>query len=68
LLPGAWERWRHKKNDVTFYWGNKKKGIYHIAYRRGVNTLLRVIDAVAAGEILRFVEGNKTIVLEKDGF
>ena len=68
MLPGAWKRWRHKTNDVTFYWGNKKKGIYHIAYRRGVNTLLRVIDAVAYGKILRFVKGNKTVVLEKDGF
>jgi hypothetical protein len=29
---------------------------------------LRVIDAVADGKILRFAEGNKTIVLDKDGF
>ena len=55
-------------NDITFYWGNEKKGIYHIAYRRGVNTLLHVIDAVADGRVLRYVEGNKTVVLEKDGF
>ena len=55
-------------NDVTFYWGNEKKCIYHIAYRRGINTLYHVIDAVADGKILRFVEGNKTVVLEKDGF
>ena len=55
-------------NDITFCWGNKKKGIYHIAYRRGIDTLLQVIDAVAEGKILRFVEGNKTVILEKDGF
>ena len=29
---------------------------------------MRVIDAVADGKILRFVKGNKTVVLEKDGF
>ncbi len=55
-------------NDITFCWGNNKKGIYHIAYRRGIDTLLQVIDAVADGKILRFVEGNKTVILEKDGF
>ena len=55
-------------NDITFYWGNEKKGIYHIAYRRGVDTLLHVIDAVADGDINRFVEGNKTVILEKNGF
>ena len=44
------------------------KGIYHIAYRRGVDTLLHVIDAVADGKIKRFVAGNKTVVIEKDGF
>jgi hypothetical protein len=55
-------------NDITFYWGNEKKGIYHIAYRRGMKTLLHVIDAVADGKIDRFVEGNKTIILEKDGY
>ena len=55
-------------NDITFYWGNEKKGIYHIAYRRGVDTLFHVIDTVADGKINRFVEGNKTVVLEKDGY
>lgn len=55
-------------NDITFYWGNEKKGIYHIAYRRGINTLLHVIDSVADGEIVRYVDGNKTVILEKDGF
>ena len=55
-------------NDITFYWGNEKKGIYHIAYRRGVKTLFHVIDAVADGRILRHVDGNKTVILEKDGF
>ena len=55
-------------NDITFYWGNEKKGIYHIAYRRGIDTLFHVIDTVADGKINRFVEGNKTVILEKDGF
>lgn len=55
-------------DEITFYWGNEKKGIYHIAYRRGVDTLLHVIDAVADGKIKRFVAGNKTVVIEKDGF
>ena len=55
-------------NDISFCWGNEKKGIYHIAYRRGLNTLLHVIDAVADGKVLRYVNGNKTVILEKDDY
>ncbi len=55
-------------NDITFPWGDKKKGIYHIAYRRGLDTLLHVIDAVTDGKITKFVSEKKTIHIEKDGF
>ena len=55
-------------NDITLVWGNEKKGIYHIAYRRGMNTLMHVLDAVADGELTKYVAGNKTVHLVKDGF
>ena len=55
-------------NDITLPWGNLKKGIYHIAYRRGTETLLHVVDALADGKIERYVAGNKTIHLVKDGY
>ncbi len=55
-------------NDITFLWGDDKKGIYHIAYRRGLDTLLHVIDAVSDGEITKFVSEKKTVHIEKDGY
>ena len=30
--------------------------------------MLHVIDAVSDGKVLRYVDGNKTVVLEKDGY
>ena len=55
-------------NDITLPWGNLKKGIYHIAYRRGTETLLHVVDALADGKIERYAAGNKTVHLVKDGY
>lgn len=55
-------------NDITFLWGNLKKGMYHIAYRRGIETLLHVVDALADGKIERYVAGKRTLHLVKDGY
>ena len=55
-------------NNITLIWGNEKKGIFHIGYRRGTDTLLHVIDALANGKIERYVPGNKTVHLVKDGY
>ena len=55
-------------NNITLIWGNEKKGIFHIGYRRGTDTLLHVIDALANGKIERYVAGNKTVHLVKDGY
>ncbi|MDR0645816.1 MAG: hypothetical protein LBG46_02215 [Elusimicrobiota bacterium] len=55
-------------NDIAFIYGDEKKGLYHIAQRHGLDTLSKVIDAVINGEIDRFVEGNKTLHIVKDGY
>ena len=52
-------------NDVTFVFGDEKKGIKHIAERHGTKTLLAVFDAVVDGDISKFVKGKKTIHLSK---
>ncbi|MBR5599417.1 MAG: hypothetical protein IKW39_05185, partial [Alphaproteobacteria bacterium] len=54
-------------NDVTFIYGNDKKGIYHIAEVHGIKTLLRVFDTVIDGSVARFVKNKKTVILEKNG-
>ncbi len=56
-------------NDVTFVFGDEKKGIVHIANKHGgIKTLLNVFDTVIDGQIIRYVEKNKTVVLEKNGY
>jgi len=52
-------------NDIKLIWGDKKKGLYHIGYRRGVNTVLNVIDAAFSGNITKYVDGNKTLHIRK---
>ncbi len=54
-------------NDVTFVFGDEKKGIRHIAEKHGVKTLLKVFDAVVDGDVSKFVKGKKTVHLSKDG-
>ena len=54
-------------NDVTFIFGDNKKGIQHIAQKHGIKTLLGVFDAVIDGNISKFVKGNKTVHIEKNG-
>ena len=55
-------------NDITLIYGNEKKGLYHIAYRRGINVLFHVLDAMASGQVTKHVAGNQTLHIEKDGF
>lgn len=55
-------------NDVTFIFGNDKKGIQHIAQKHGAKTLLNVFDTVVDGKIVRYVKGNKTVVIGKGNY
>ncbi len=55
-------------NDVTIIRGNEKKGLIHIEQRHGSACIAPVLEAVANGKITRFVEGNKTVHLDKDGY
>lgn len=43
-------------------------GLSHIGAKHGADTILKVLDAIASGKISRYVEGNKTVVIEKDGY
>jgi hypothetical protein len=49
--------------DVTFIWGDEKKGLYHIGHRRGPEIVAGVIKAVLMGDVSRFVESAKTVTL-----
>ena len=51
--------------DVTFIWGNEKKGLQHIALEHGPEILPQVIDTVVSGEIVRFTAAKKTLTLRK---
>lgn len=55
-------------NDITFVFGNDKKGIKHIAQKHGVKTLLKVFDTVVDGDVLRYVPNKKTVVLSKGDY
>lgn len=56
-------------NDVTFVYGDAKKGLFHIADKHGgMKTLLKVLDAVVDGNVARYSNTKKTVVVEKDGY
>ncbi len=56
-------------NDVTFIYGDEKKGLFHIADKHGgVKTLLKVLDTVVDGKITEFTDKNKTVHLMKNGY
>ncbi len=55
-------------NDVTIIKGDNKKGLIHIEARHGRACIAPVLEAVANGEITRFVNGNKTVHIDKDGY
>ncbi len=57
---------------ISFYWGvagSKDKdykggyGLQHISAKHGTETLLNIIDVIDNGDIVRYVEGNKTVIL-----
>jgi len=43
-------------------------GISHIAAKHGTETLFKLLDVIANGDVVRHVEGNKTVVIGKDGY
>lgn len=53
-------------NDVTLIRGNKKEGILHIIENGREHYLGDILDTVVEGKIIRRVEGNNSIVLQKD--
>lgn len=55
-------------NDITFIFGDDKKGIKHIAQKHGKKTLLKVFDTVVDGKVLRFVPNKKTVILSKGNY
>lgn len=55
-------------NDVTIVRGDKKKGLEHIAERRGADVISEVLEAVIDGKIDRFVPTKKTVHVQKDGY
>ena len=55
-------------NDVTIVKGDARKGLVHIADRHGHAAVAHVLEAVANGEIDRFVPGKQTVHIRKDGY
>ncbi len=55
-------------NDVTIIRGDSKRGLIHIRERHGMASIAPVLEAVANGKITRFVDGNKTVHIDKDGY
>ncbi len=55
-------------NDVTFIFGNNKKGIQHIAQKHGAKTLLKVFDTVIDGNVIRYSDKKKTVIIGKDNY
>ena len=54
--------------DVHFIWGNRKKGLQHFGLKRGTEVMARVIETVATGTDVKYIAGNKTARISKDGF
>ncbi|MDO4184624.1 MAG: hypothetical protein Q4D11_05250 [Rhodospirillales bacterium] len=55
-------------NDVTFIYGDEKKGLFHIADKHGgIKTLLKVLDTVVDGNITNYTAKNKTVHIMKNG-
>jgi hypothetical protein len=54
--------------DVTFIYGDKKKGLYHIGNKRGAGIVHEVIATVINGKISRYTPRNKTVVLSKGNY
>ena len=48
-------------SDVTFLWGDEKKGIQHIGEKRGAEVVWEVIRTVSEGKISKYVKSKKTV-------
>jgi len=64
-------------NDITFDYGQPGDatkdykggyGISHIAAKHGTDTLFKLLDVIESGDVVRYVDGNKTVVIGKDGY
>ncbi|MFZ9958971.1 MAG: hypothetical protein ACO3GP_01165 [Candidatus Limnocylindrus sp.] len=53
-------------SSINLKWGNSKYGLQHIGEKRGVDVVLKVLQAVAEGEVSKFVPSKKTLHLNKD--
>lgn len=71
-VSGAIHRPELKQYDgetgITLRWGDTKGGILHIGLKRGVATVIKLMDVIANGPVTKFVEKKKTVHLEKDGY
>lgn len=48
-------------NDVKLIWGDKKKGLFHIGYRRGADVVANVLRTIVDGQISRYVDAKRTV-------
>ncbi len=48
-------------NDVKIIWGDKKKGLYHIGYRRGADVVANVLRTIIDGDISKYVDSKRTV-------
>lgn len=55
-------------NDITFVFGNSRKGFQHIAEKHGIEALKNAIDVVVNGDIKRYVKNKKTVILSKGDY
>jgi hypothetical protein len=55
-------------DDVTFVWGDEKKGLFHIGFRRGADVVANVVKAVVNGEVTRYDANKKTVTVALDGY
>lgn len=62
---------------VGLYWGkagNPEKnhkggyGLSHIGAKHGADTIINIIDVLCDGNVDRYVAGNKTVILTKNGY
>lgn len=54
--------------DVSFMWGDNKKGLLHIGMKHGGDVIEHVIDTVLYGDVSRFAETKKTVTLSHNGY
>lgn len=55
-------------NDVELIWGDEKKGLYHIGYRRGADVVANVLLTIIRGDILRHTPAKRTVNIGWNGY